>query len=339
MDQNKEFRDKVKAEAEKNTEISLVSSSLAQPQPYSSTSSDPDEINLLEYIYVLVKNKWWIIGAALIGIVLGHIAAKIKGPTYVSEAVIAAKESDSQKGPNLSGLGALGGLVAGQLNVTNNPGLDKIDLILSSRKFNAELIDKCNLLPILYKEAFPKVYNALFDTVTGTWKKDFIRPNILGMGGLLSGKYLKREANKNNTMTIKIESKDSVFSDTLLSKYIVHLNEYIKNSVQNDANENVAYLNSRLETTGDPLLREKLQGMIANELEKAMLVSKEAFRIIDPPIRSYNFKAKKTYPVILGMVFSFLVTVLIIIVNAIASALKTSEDKILIAKIKRSLFL
>jgi LPS O-antigen subunit length determinant protein (WzzB/FepE family) len=26
------------------------------------SSHDPDEINLLEYVYVLVKNKWWIIG-------------------------------------------------------------------------------------------------------------------------------------------------------------------------------------------------------------------------------------------------------------------------------------
>jgi hypothetical protein len=23
---------------------------------------DPDEINLLEYIYVLIKNKWWVKG-------------------------------------------------------------------------------------------------------------------------------------------------------------------------------------------------------------------------------------------------------------------------------------
>ena len=108
---------------------------------------DPDEINLLEYIYVLVKNKWWIIGATVLGLVLGYGAAIIKGPSYVAEAVIAAKESNNSSTPNLSGLGMLGGMVAGQLNISQNPGLDKIDLILDSKKFNAELIEKYNLLP------------------------------------------------------------------------------------------------------------------------------------------------------------------------------------------------
>ena len=50
-------------------------------------STDPDEINLLEYIYVLVKNKWWIIGLTIAGLVIGYIAALIKGPTWVAEAV------------------------------------------------------------------------------------------------------------------------------------------------------------------------------------------------------------------------------------------------------------
>ena len=48
-------------------------------------STDPDEINLLEYIYVLVKNKWWIIGLTIAGLVIGYIAALIKGPTWVAE--------------------------------------------------------------------------------------------------------------------------------------------------------------------------------------------------------------------------------------------------------------
>lgn len=300
----------------------------------SSFVNNPDEINLLEYIYVLVKNKWWIIGALVFGLIAGYVAAIVKGPTYVAEAVIAAKENDSQKSPNLSSFGAFSGLVASQLNISANPGLDKIDLILSSRKFNAELIKKHGLLPMIIKIQSPKVYGKWFDTTKGEWKKDFKEPNLLLVGAGLSG-FLKKETNKNNTMTLKIESKDSTFSDTLLSKYLQYLNVFIQMSVLTDAKENVSYLEKQLDAIADPLLREKIQSMIANELEKEMLVSKEAFRLIDPAIRTFQFKQKKLFPIVFGVGFSFIVVLIVIVFHAFASGQKTEEDKILIAKIKK----
>jgi len=64
-------------------------------QPFHAPRSD--EINLLEYAYVLVKNKWWIIGLTVLGLVLGYVAAIIKGPTWVAEVMIAPHETESQK--------------------------------------------------------------------------------------------------------------------------------------------------------------------------------------------------------------------------------------------------
>ncbi len=109
---------------------------------YPHLQNNPDEIRVLEYIYTLVKHKWRIIGFTLLGIIAGDVIALIKGPTWISEVIIAPKESNMQTTPNLSGLGAFGGIVASQLNITGNPGLDKIELILDSRKFHAEVIEK-----------------------------------------------------------------------------------------------------------------------------------------------------------------------------------------------------
>lgn len=300
------------------------------------TNPDPDEINLLEYIYVLVKNKWWIIGATIIGILAGYGLALKKGPRFTTEAIIAAKESETQKTPNLSSFGAFSGLVATQLNISANPGLDKIDLILESRKFNAELIEKYDLLPMLYKEAMPKLYPKVFDTLKNCWKPDFKKPVMLGMGGMLKGAYLKRET-KAGLMTIRIESKDSTFSDTLLSKYLQYLNSYIQDNVQTDAKENVSYLEKQLVTIADPLLREKIQTLIANELEKAMLVSKEAFRIVDPPFKYVTFKQKKLFPMVFGAGLFFMTMMIVVFGHAFASGQKTDEDRELIKKIRKSL--
>jgi uncharacterized protein involved in exopolysaccharide biosynthesis len=153
---------------------------------------DPDEINLLEYIYVLVKNKWWIIGLTFLGLVLGFVAAKIKGPTWVAEAVIAPKETDAQKGPNLSGFGAFGGIVASQLNLGGNASLEKIDIILDSREFGAKMIEKYDLLPVLYKYQWPKEYKKFWEPAQNTWKPKFFPPKPLDMGRFVKGKYLKR---------------------------------------------------------------------------------------------------------------------------------------------------
>jgi LPS O-antigen subunit length determinant protein (WzzB/FepE family) len=300
--------------------------------------SDPDEINLLEYIYVLVKNKWWIIGAAVFGLVLGYVAAIMKGPTYVAETVIAAKENENSKAPNLSSFGALSGIVASQLSISANPGLDKIDLILSSRKFSAELIEKYNLLPMITKIQSPKVYTRWFDTTKNDWNDSFVKPNLLLVGAGLSSSFLKKEINKNNTMTIKIESKDSTFSDTLLSNYLEYLNVYIKTTVLTDAQENVAYLEKQLITVADPLLREKIQTLIANELEKQMVVSKEAFIVVDPAIRTFQFKRKKLFPIVFGAGMFFMATTLIVLAHAFVSTQKTDEDWELIRKIRMCLW-
>lgn len=313
---------------------------IERPQSYSSQPStpDPDEINLLEYIYVLVKNKWWIIGAAILGLAVGYIAAKVKGPTYVAEAVIAAKENENKSSPNLSSLGAFSGLVASQLNIGGNPGLDKIELILGSRKFSAELIEKYNLLPEVFKNQYPKAYEKFYDTTRDEWKSEFIQPNILAIGAGLSGKFLKKVANKNSTMTISIESKDSTFSDTLLSKYLQYLNYFIQTSVLTDAKENVAYLDKQLVTVVDPLLREKLQGMIASELEKEMLVSKEAFKVVDPQISTVKFKEKRLFPLLFGVGFLFIMMMIVVLGYAFCSVQKSEEDRELIKRIRKHLF-
>jgi hypothetical protein len=155
--------------------------------------SNPDEINLLEYIYALVKHKWLIIGFTLLGLIAGYVAAQIKGPTWVAETVIAPRETESQKMPSFSGLGALGGIVASQLNIGGNASLEKIDLILDSREFGAKLIDNYSLLPVIYKYQWPKVYAKSWDVAKNTWKPDFILPQPLEMGDFIKFKYIKKQ--------------------------------------------------------------------------------------------------------------------------------------------------
>jgi len=320
-------------------DINQTPSTLQPMNPSTAPSPrDPDEINLLEYIYVLVKNKWWIVGFTVLGLMLGYVAAKIKGPTWVAEVMIAPHETESQKTPSFAGLGALGGIVASQLNIGGNASLDKIDLILDSREFGAKLIDRYSLLPTIYKYQWPKTYHKSWDSLQNTWKADFIQPKPLEMGSFIKSK-IKKTTNKNNTMTLDIKSRDSTFSINLANNYIEYLNEYIKSNVQTDARENVSYLEKQLNGISDPLLREKIQGLIANEIEKEMVVSKEAFRIVDPVYLSKTFKEKKLYPLVFGFGMFFMICLVLVFGQAFSSAEKTEEDRQLLDKIKSEMFL
>lgn len=290
---------------------------------------DPDEINLLEYFYALVKSKWLIVGMTVLGLVGGYLAARVKGPSYQSSAVIAPRETDSQKSPNLSGLGMFGGIVASQLDIGGNASLDKIDIILDSRKFNAEMIEAHELMPLIYAE--------FYDSAAQAWNEEFVVPTPAKAAGYVKGEFLEKEINKNNTMNLSVSSGDSVLTARLLDAYLAYLDSYIRNSVQTEAQENRTYLEQKLITITDPLLRAKIQELIANEVEKEMVVSKEAFRIIDPPYVSKQFKEKKLYPLVFAFGLFFLTMLFVVFRHALLSSDKTEEDKRLIEGIKREL--
>ncbi len=311
----------------------------APSSPGAVPNRDTDEINVLEYCYVLVKKKWLIILITIVGMVLGYVVALVKGPVFVAEVIIAPKEIESPRTPNISGLGPLGGLVASQLNMTGNASLDKIDLIVGSREFNATFIEKYGLLPAIYKYKWPRQYHKFFDTAQQTWKPDFIQPKSLEIGDMAQARFIKKNIDKNNTfMTISIVSKDSAFTCTWANRYITHLNNYIKSDIQEDAKENVDYLKKRLDSTDDPLLREKIQSLIANEIEKQMMVSKKAFKIVDPMYISKQFNEKRLFPLAFGFGSFFLSSLFIIFAHAFLFLEKSEEDRRLIDNLKYEVF-
>jgi hypothetical protein len=295
------------------------------------SSIPEDEINLLELLYVLVRYKTVIIVFSVLGLAGGYFAAKQKGPTYTANALLVAKEAEGTRSSNLSSaLGALGGF-AGGLNIMGNPGLGKLELYLGSREFNAELIEKYDLLPDMFKFApkrkTSKVYEQYYDTINGKWRDNFKSPTPVQMAGFLTGAYVNNEVDvKKSTLSVSVKSRDSTFSYTVLSYCIEHLDYYIKRDVQNDAKSNVDYLESQLFTIADPLLREKIQGMIASEIEKAMIVSREAFKVVDKPFCQVGFKEKKIYPLIGALGMFLLVSALVIFLHQIFGAGNTNPE-------------
>jgi hypothetical protein len=101
----------------------------------------------------------------------------------------------------------------------------------------------------------------------------------------------------------------------------------------------VRYLEKQLDAISDPLLREKILGLISNEIEKGMVVSKEAFKIVDPVYLYKSNKAMRLYTVVFGFGVFCLSCLVIVFIHALSSSKNTEEDRQLLAKIKKEIFL
>jgi hypothetical protein len=160
------------------------------------------------------------------------------------------------------------------------------------------------------------------------------------MGGFIKTKYIKKNKDpKKNVIILSIRSKDSTFTSILGTVYLDYLNEYIRTKVQTEAKENVTYLDSQLVNIADPLLRTKILGLLANEIEKKMIVSREAFKVADPMYQHKIFKEKRFFPSLFGIGLFFLSSLIIVLIHAVTSSDRTEEDRQLLEKIKREVYL
>jgi len=237
--------------------------------------------------------------------------------------------------PNLGSLGGLGGLVASQLNLQGNTSLEKIERTLGSRLFGADMVKKNDLLPALYEYSDPNYYNEWYDSVSGKWRDGFRIPNYLSVGNTVRG-YLQKSVNR-GVLTMTVSSGDSAFSHLLLDSYITHLNLFLKKKIEDDAEENIDYLQNRLSQITDPLLREKVQSLIAVEVEKMMVVSSSVFEVVDPIFMYVSFRQKKLYPLLLVFGFCCVAAFFILCTHIFRTEKLTEREKKSFEEIKDAL--
>jgi uncharacterized protein involved in exopolysaccharide biosynthesis len=250
----------------------LPQPSLPGPVPEAS-----DVIDFGAIFLGLWAKKGWIIGVALAFAAVGAAYALLARPVYYAEAIIAPKSAggDSRQGM-LSQLGGLG-IVAAQLTGGNN-NLDHLEVMLKSKGL-AELVIRSNdLLPRLLTEAGMRPPDSLEGK--GASPSMGMRDGI----DLLTEGMLKiRSEAKKQVITVGIESRDPAFAAKLVEMYLAVFNKKLQSDIRSDADSNIRYLDSQLSKVSDPLLGEKIQGLIAGQLEKSMLMNSNSFDILERP--------------------------------------------------------
>jgi uncharacterized protein involved in exopolysaccharide biosynthesis len=260
-----------------------------QTEPYG------DEINLLDYVRVIVRNKMLI--CAIIGIVViaTIIVSFVMTPVYEAKAVIApAMKSGDSSGASL---------LAAQFGISApaSSSMSEIVNLLKSNVLKEKVIKKHNLLPVFFKE------KSLRGKSEGqkTWK-----------GIRYLQEALKVSPNqKDNSIQVSMQFRDPKTAADIVNYTLLELTDHMSNEARRVADTNKKYLESQIDKTADPFIKTKIYSLIAQQIETAMMAEvKEnfAFKILDPPrVPDTKTKPKRTQMVIIAFVVSLFLGIFI----------------------------
>ncbi|OPY84281.1 MAG: hypothetical protein A4E72_02317 [Syntrophus sp. PtaU1.Bin208] len=110
---------------------------------------------------------------------------------------------------------------------------------------------------------------------------------------------------KENTIILTVDYENPELAAKLVGYILETLTMHMSTEAKRVALINRAYLEQQLQTTADPLLRQKIYNLIAQQLETAMMAEvKEnfAFKVIDPPkVPDRKIKPKRALMAILSL--------------------------------------
>ncbi len=286
-------------------------------------AADGNDIRLVEVLQMAWKSKFRIAAFSLATALLGAGYAIWLPPMFRAEAIIAPKEGAKVSGASamLSQLGGgLGGMMAAQLGIGGG-NLDWIEVMLKGKELAKTVIEKENLLPVL----FPKKW----DTGKREWKRGGGAAPDLDDGVealLMNNLKLKKDA-KRNLLTFGIEISDSVLSARLVGTYLSELNEKMKSEVQKESDVNRKYLEEQFNKTMDPWLQRKIQELIYNEIERAMVMNAQSFQILEQPaVPNKRSKPNRKMIVLASMMMGlFFGTFAVVLRGILVGSLKPGE--------------
>jgi uncharacterized protein involved in exopolysaccharide biosynthesis len=261
-------------------------------------------IDVIQLLLTLWVHRKWIIACMVVFTALGVVMALLKPRVYHASAIIALKEEDKGNSASrvLAQFGGLGGSVASQLGI-GGTSLDRIEVILNGHELAEAIIKRNNLMPAL----FPK----LWDRERGTWKSSDPEkiPRLRHGVRVLRGSIHTSVDIKKRMLSLTMGAYSPTLAKQLVDYYLNELNEKLRQDVVRDAEANQRYLETQLDNTIDPILQEKIHGLVAYEIEKKMLVSSSSFVLLEGPVvpvssTSPNKRKIVVMFLLLGLLFS-----------------------------------
>lgn len=306
----------------------------AEPACYQNGSRqyqvDDDDIDLLEYWNVIWGGRYFItIVTGVCTLVAVLVTLYVLPVTFRSEAVlqpVAAEQSSINKLSSLTGgLTSVLGIGGGDGN--NQQLVD----FLSSRNLKQRLIEKYELLPRLYADAW--------DTEQKKWKENDPekQPSLIKVlqRNTLNEIFSVATNNKTALITLAWVDEDPAFASLMLERVIQELKHYLEFEYETDAQRERVFTEEQLKKTKHELEfweqqvpgPKLTQGEIQRELMASQLVYQElrkqlelakiqeakqivSFKVLDPPfVPEIKYKPRRAKICIVTLIVSGFIAV------------------------------
>jgi uncharacterized protein involved in exopolysaccharide biosynthesis len=305
---------------------------VTEPDVQHQECPEEDEINFLDYWRVIRKRQKLIIRVIVAAVLVTVVISLLMTNIYQAKAVItpvASKESaagTSALSTWALQFGALPGIV-----LPGGSSAAEIVNLLKSNILREKVIERYQLLPVLFYKQWdaekkdwkrgislnPLVYvGKLIKAITpgephGVMEKDTGVPDVWDGLRMLDSIIKVNQNIKENVIIITVDYYDPVMAAKMVEYLLTALTDHMSSEARRVATINQKYLEEQLGKTADPLIKQKIYNLIAQQLETSMMAEvKEnfAFKVIDPPmVPDTKIKPKRMQIAL----FSFVVSIFI----------------------------
>lgn len=266
---------------------------------------EEDEIDLLDLVAVL-RRRWRRIALiTVLGTGLAVSYALLATPMYRAEAVIGPPQKKAQSGVSsaLAAFGGFGAEIAGNLGISlGTTDANRLEAILKSHRLIARVVEKHDLLPVLFHDRW--------DPTAKKWLAEDPEdvPNVWDAEKLLDGLYRVKNDAKAGVLRVSFEWEDPQMAERMLRYFLDELAVVIQEDELRRIEANRRFAEQQLEKATDPVIVAKLQALLSEQIEKAMMaqnVEQFAYEAIDPPaVSDKKVKPKRALIGAVGLVAS-----------------------------------
>lgn len=246
-------------------------------QPGPGSRQRRDEVNILFYLSLLRRRALLIFLLSIAGVALAVAWSYLLEDRYIAKAVIS---------PVKEGGGASSGVAVLVQQIESVPGISlssassssEILALLNSNMLRKKTIERFDLLPVLFPDRW--------DAAEKNWADAKTRPSVHGGLRVIEKIITVKHSTRDNTITITVELASARDAAMLIENMLEVLNTHLSSEAKRIAESNRRYLEGQLNNTADPLIRQNIYALIAQQIESAMMagvMENFAFKVIDPP--------------------------------------------------------
>jgi uncharacterized protein involved in exopolysaccharide biosynthesis len=238
---------------------------------------------LASTLFKALLHGWLLIGAITMVCAVAAVALALwLRPVYEGEVIVAPVEESGSMSSlgsgQLGNLAAAAGLSLGGLNSRKSEYI----ALLSSRALVGELIDRENLMPVLYADRW--------DPAAKAWKGSDPNKHPTRMGAIQHfSKTLLDVAydNRSGLITIRVEWFDPILAAKWANQIVALVNEHVRGAVIAESRRAVEFLEAEIAKNASVDVRQgifRLQEMNLNRVVLASVQVEYALKIIDPAL-------------------------------------------------------